>query len=70
MQLTLATATIAARAGFGLLSTLVMAAPAGAQPADPRQSRGIEVINQLSTAPVSRCWRSCAATFRPLAMPF
>lgn len=48
MQLTLAAAAMAACAGCGLLSTLVLAAPAVAQPEDPRQSRGIEVITRLS----------------------
>lgn len=48
MKATLVIATIAARTGLGLFSALVMAAPAIAQPADPRNSRGTEVITTLS----------------------
>lgn len=48
MKATLVIATIAARTGLGLFPALAMAAPAIAQPADPRDSRGTEVITTLS----------------------
>ena len=41
-------ATMAARAGLGLFSVLAMVNPALAQPTDPRESRGTQVITTLS----------------------
>ena len=48
MTTTFAMATMAVRAGLGLFSALAMANPAVAQPSDPRDSRGTQVITTLS----------------------
>jgi hypothetical protein len=70
MKATLVIATIAARTGLGLFSALVMAAPAIAQPADPRNSRGTEVITTLSGGAGSQSWMHCVAMCRRSVTPF